>query len=121
MQRKLEMEKKELEVLQMTLVITRYPPEQLTRETTLPRYGTGLSMKFVCFSAWSLTLYKALQDPGIQVVASGGQQCNRPANRLPVRKTLGYSRHGTGATLSGGRLPWFAEEVDSTRKAPVLR
>jgi hypothetical protein len=45
---------------QMTLVITRYPPEQLTRATTLPRYGTGLSPKFICFSAGSLTLYKGL-------------------------------------------------------------
>jgi hypothetical protein len=43
---------------QMTLVITRYPREQFTRATTLPRYGTGLSSKFICFSARSLTLYK---------------------------------------------------------------
>jgi hypothetical protein len=46
---------KELVVIQMTLVITRYPPEQLTRTTTLPQYGTGLSLKFICFSAGSLT------------------------------------------------------------------
>jgi hypothetical protein len=45
---------------QMTLVITRYPPEQLTRATTLARYGTGLSPKFVCLSAGSLALYKGL-------------------------------------------------------------
>jgi hypothetical protein len=45
---------------QMTLVISRYPPEQLTRATTLPRYGMGLSSKFICFSAGSLTLYKGL-------------------------------------------------------------
>jgi hypothetical protein len=45
---------------QMTLVITRYPPEQLTCATTLPRYGTGLSPKFVCLSAGSLALYKGL-------------------------------------------------------------
>jgi hypothetical protein len=32
--------------------------EQLTRATTLPRYGTGPSLKFVCFSAGSLILYK---------------------------------------------------------------
>jgi hypothetical protein len=43
---------------QMTLVITRYPPEQFTRATTLPWYGTGFSSKFICFSAGSLTLYK---------------------------------------------------------------
>jgi hypothetical protein len=52
---------------QMTLVITRYPPEQLTRATTLPRYGTGLSPKFIYFSAGSLTLYKGLKNPGIWV------------------------------------------------------
>jgi hypothetical protein len=34
--------------------------EQLTRATTLPRYGTGLSLKSVCFSAGSLALYKGL-------------------------------------------------------------
>jgi hypothetical protein len=34
--------------------------EQLTRATTLPRYGTGLSSKFICFSAGNLTLYKGL-------------------------------------------------------------
>jgi hypothetical protein len=43
-----------------TLVITRYPPEQLTLATTLPRYGMGLSLKFIYFSAGSLTLYKGL-------------------------------------------------------------
>jgi hypothetical protein len=30
------------------------------RATTLPRYGMGLSLKFICFSAGSLTLYKGL-------------------------------------------------------------
>jgi hypothetical protein len=34
--------------------------EQFIRATTLPRYGTGLSSKFICFSAGSLTLYKGL-------------------------------------------------------------
>jgi hypothetical protein len=29
--------------------------EQLDHATTLPRYGTGLSPKFICFSAGSLT------------------------------------------------------------------
>jgi hypothetical protein len=53
-------EKKELVAFQRTLVITRYPLEQLTRATTLPRYGTGLSSKFMFFSAGSLTLYKGL-------------------------------------------------------------
>jgi hypothetical protein len=27
----------------------------LNRATTLPRYGTGFSLKFICFSAGSLT------------------------------------------------------------------
>jgi hypothetical protein len=34
--------------------------EQLTRATTFPRYGMGLSPKFICLSAWSLALYKGL-------------------------------------------------------------
>jgi hypothetical protein len=49
------MEAKGVGGFQMTLVITRYPPEQFTRATTSPRYGMGLSPKFVCFSAGSLT------------------------------------------------------------------
>jgi hypothetical protein len=45
--------------LKMALCIsvcqTNYP-----RATTLPRYGTGPSLKFICFSAGSLILYKGL-------------------------------------------------------------
>jgi hypothetical protein len=59
-QEKMILEDKGVGGFQMTLVITRYPPEQLTRATTLPRYGTGLSPKFVCLSAGSLALYKGL-------------------------------------------------------------
>jgi hypothetical protein len=59
-QMEVTMEEKGVGGFQMTLVITRYPPEQLTRATTLPRYGMGLSLKFICFSAGSLTLYKGL-------------------------------------------------------------
>jgi hypothetical protein len=54
------MKEKEVGGFQMTLVITRYPSEQFTRATTLPRYGTGLSSKFIWFSAGNLTLYKGL-------------------------------------------------------------
>jgi hypothetical protein len=49
------MEAKGVGGFQMTLVITRYPPEQFTRATTSSRYGMGLSPKFVYFSAGSLT------------------------------------------------------------------
>jgi hypothetical protein len=47
--------------------------EQLNRATTLPRYGTGLNPKFIRLSAGSLALYTGSEDPGIRVVASGGQ------------------------------------------------
>jgi hypothetical protein len=59
-QMEVTMEDKGVGGFQMTLVITRYPTEQLTRATTLPRYGTGLSPKFICLSAGSLALYKGL-------------------------------------------------------------
>jgi hypothetical protein len=36
-------------------------------------------------------------------------------------KILEFSRRGTGATLKGGRLPGFAEEVNSIGQAPVLK
>jgi hypothetical protein len=54
------MEDKGVGGFQMTLVITRYPPEQFTHATTSPRYGRGLSPKFICLSAGSLALYKGL-------------------------------------------------------------
>jgi hypothetical protein len=43
-----------------TLVFLCSQSEQLTRANTLPQYGTGLSPKFICFSAGSLILYKGL-------------------------------------------------------------
>jgi hypothetical protein len=42
-------------VLCISVRQTNYP-----RATTLPQYGTGLSLKFICFCAGSLTLYKGL-------------------------------------------------------------
>jgi hypothetical protein len=54
------MEDKGVGGFRMTLAITRYPLEQFTCATTLPRYGMGLSSKFIFFSAGSLTLYKGL-------------------------------------------------------------
>jgi hypothetical protein len=73
--------------------------------TTLPRYGMGLSSKFVCFSAGSLILYKGLWHLGKLVHAtleseltpSMGQHISR---HIPShRKTLGFSRHGARVTL----------------------
>jgi hypothetical protein len=49
------MEGKELVVLEKALVFLCSRLEQLTHATTLPRYGTGLSSKFICLSAGSLT------------------------------------------------------------------
>jgi hypothetical protein len=49
------MESKELVVLEKALVFLCSRSKQLNRATTLPRYGTGLSLKFICFSAGSLT------------------------------------------------------------------
>jgi hypothetical protein len=54
------MEDKGVGGFQMTLVITRYPPEQFTCATTSPWYGMGLSPKFIYLSAGSLALYKGL-------------------------------------------------------------
>jgi hypothetical protein len=71
-------------------IVYKCSPNQLSRATTLPWNGMGLSSKFVRFSAGSLVLYKGLQDPRIWVVASGGQQYSGPVNRLPARKILGF-------------------------------
>jgi hypothetical protein len=62
-QMKVTMEDKGVGDFQKILVITRYPPEQLTRATTLSWYGTGPSLKSVYFSAGSLILYKGLWCP----------------------------------------------------------
>jgi hypothetical protein len=79
--------------------------EQLTRATTLPLYGTGPSLKFVCFSAGSLILYKGswyLENMVRATPESGlsprmGQYISR---HIPSRrKTLGFSRRGAGVML----------------------
>jgi hypothetical protein len=48
------------EFYKKALVFVCSRSEQLTCATILSWYGTGLSPKFVCFSAGSLTLYKGL-------------------------------------------------------------
>jgi hypothetical protein len=45
--------------IKMALCISIHQTNYL-RATTLPQYGTGLSLKSVCFSAGSLALYKGL-------------------------------------------------------------
>jgi hypothetical protein len=50
-----DMEGKELVVFEKALVFLCSRSEQLTRATTLPRYGTGLSPKYIRLSARSLT------------------------------------------------------------------
>jgi hypothetical protein len=82
---KWELRKKELVAFQMSLVITRYPPEQLTRATTLPRYGTGLSPKFIYLSVWSLIVYKGLWYLG--------SWCTQPRN-LGWPRAWGNTYHG---------------------------
>jgi hypothetical protein len=100
--------------------------EQLTRATTLPRYGTGPSLKFVCFNAGSLVLYKGLWylgKHGARTPESGlsprmGQYISR---HIPSRrKTLGFSAvapelrsgGGTAGACRGGRL----HRVDTRNK-----
>jgi hypothetical protein len=41
-------------------IVYKCSPNQLPRATTLPRYGTGPSLKFICFRAGSLVLYKGM-------------------------------------------------------------
>jgi hypothetical protein len=104
-QREVSMKKRGVGGFQMTLVITRYPPEQLTCATTLPRYGMGLSPKFICLGAGSLILYKGswylgnlVRDtPESGLSPSMGQYISR---HIPSqRKTLGFSRRGAGVML----------------------
>jgi hypothetical protein len=64
-----------------------------------PGMGRGLARNLFALVWGTSQLYKGTQYPRIRVVASGGQQCSRPANRLPARKTLWVSRRGTGVTL----------------------
>jgi hypothetical protein len=77
-----------------------------------PVMGRGLDRSLFALVRGISQLYKGTRYPGIRVVASGGQQCSRPANRLPARKTLWVSCRGTGVTLErGGRLPGCVGEV----------
>jgi hypothetical protein len=106
----------------MTLVITRYPPEQSTRATTLPWNGTGPSLKSIYFSAGSLILYKGLQDPGIRVAARLWAIVNRdPSGFIWPEDTWVLPLWHWSYTLNEGRLPGFAGEVNSKGQAPVLR
>jgi hypothetical protein len=74
--------------------------------------GRGLARSLFSLVWGTSQLYKGTRYPRIRVVASGGQQCSGPANRLPARKTLWVSRRGTGVTLERGcRLPGCAGEV----------
>jgi hypothetical protein len=52
-------ELKEL-VIYKSGIVYKCSPNQLTRATTLPRYGMGLSLKFIYRCAGSLILYKGL-------------------------------------------------------------
>jgi hypothetical protein len=86
--------------------------------TTLPRYGTGPSLKSVCFSAGSLILYKGswcpesgTRHPRIRVDAywgsihyngisrATGRHLGSPAVALELR-----SEGGTAGACRGGRL-----------------
>jgi hypothetical protein len=97
--------------------------EQFIRATTLPRNGTGLSSKFICFSAGSLTLYKGLWDPGIRVAARVWAIVNwDPSWFIRTKDTWVLPLwHWSYTRGNGGRLPGFAGEVNSTGQAPVLR
>jgi hypothetical protein len=67
-------------------VITRYPLEQLTCATTLPRYGMGLSLKFICFSAgasYYIRVCRTLESGLSQVVGNSvaGPPIGYPSGR----------------------------------------
>jgi hypothetical protein len=76
-------EKEEVDLWKRALCIS-VRQTNLSRATTLPWYGMGLSPKFVCFSADSLILYKGswyigswCTYPGIQVVSRNVAIVNR--------------------------------------------
>jgi hypothetical protein len=87
--------------------------EQLTRATTLPRYGMGLSLKFICLSAGSLTtIYGSVgpQNPGCcQFVGNSklGSFGIYPAGRHLGSPTVApelLSEGGTAGACRGGKL-----------------
>jgi hypothetical protein len=89
-----------------------------SRATTLPRYGTGPSLKSVCFSAGSLILYKGswcpesgAWHPRIRVDAYWGSihynSISRAAERhlgSPAVAPELRSEGGTAGACRGGRL-----------------
>jgi hypothetical protein len=107
------MEGKELMVLENALVFLCSHSEQLNCATTLPRYGMGLSFKFICFSAGNLTLYKGLYDPGIRVAASLWAIVNRdPSGFIRPEDTWFLPPWHRSYTLKEV-LPGHAGEVNS--------
>jgi hypothetical protein len=89
-----------------------------SRATTLHRYGTGPSLKSVCFSAGSLILYKGLwcpecgmQHPRIRVDAYWGSIHYNGISRATGRQLCSpavasklCSEGGTAGACRGGRL-----------------
>jgi hypothetical protein len=76
-----------------------------SRATTLPRYGTGPSLKSVCFSAGSLIVYK-------------GSWCPKSGTRHPWIRVDAYwgSIHYNGISRAAGRhlgSPAMASELRS--------
>jgi hypothetical protein len=70
----------------------------------------------------SLILYKGLKNPGIWVAARIRAIVNQdPSGFIRLEDTWVLPPWHWSYTLNGGRLPGFAEEVNSTGQAPVLR
>jgi hypothetical protein len=91
-------------------IVYKCSPNQLTRATTLPWYGMGLSSKFVRFSAGSLC---RTPESGLSQVV-GNSIAGLPIG-FPPGRYLGFSHRGTRTTLDRGRRPGFAGDVYSTR------
>jgi hypothetical protein len=95
-----------------TLVFLCSHSKQLTRATTLPRYGTGLSPKFICFSvgaSYYIRVCRTLESGLSQMVGNSvaGSPIGYPSERhlgSPAVAPELRSGGGTAGACRGGKL-----------------
>jgi hypothetical protein len=86
-----------------------------------PGMGRGL-VQSLSVLGWGASYYiRVCRTPESGLSQVVGNWVTGPPIGYLSGRHLGFSRHGTGTMLDGGRRPGFAGDVYSTGQAPVLR
>jgi hypothetical protein len=76
--------------------------------------GRGLARSLFALVRGESYYIRVCRTPESELSQVVGNSVEIPPIGYPSGRHLGFSRRGTRATLNGGRLPGFAEEVNST-------